>query len=206
MLSFRIKYKPQSRLDIYNVTGILEVLERVYRDRNIGMKVAVALCMGGNDFVPKLYQWSHGTILKMALEAEYRAQLLYENGELQLNVDCFVDFLKNLYCPKRLRPYNVTFNDVRAATIRKTVSQTEQGGYKTADPRRWLPPKSAVRKLAEIMQLQITYFQTAGHHDAELPDFLSCSCLQRTSSTISDQRLTLVHWKTCHFQRKSHQY
>ena len=180
---YAILQKPQSRLDVYNVTGILEVFERVYRDRSIGMKIAVGLCIGGNDFVPKCYQWSHGTILKLALETEYRAQLLYfDEGTLKLNVDCFVDFLKTLYCPKRLRPFNVSFNDVRAATIRKTASQTEQGGYKTADPRRWLPSESAVRRLAEILQLQIAYLQTAGHHDAEMPDFLASSCLQKTST------------------------
>lgn len=175
--------KPQSRLDVYNVTGMLEVFERVYCDRLIGVKIAVALCIGGNDFVPKCYQMSHGTILKLALRAEYRAQLLhFEDGSLKLNEDCFVDFLKTLYCPKRLRPYNVSFNEVKAATIRKTADQTEPGGYKMADPRRWLPPESAVRKLAGIVQLQIEYLKTAGYHDAEMPDFLADSCIQKTST------------------------
>ena len=175
--------KPQSKLDVYNITGVLEVFEKVYQDRQIGIKLAVALCMGGNDFVPKCYQISHGTILKLALQTEYRANLLnFEDNRLKMNMDVYVDFMKTLYCPKRIRSNTMSFSDVRAATIRKSADPVQQSGYKTADPRRWLPPESAVRNLGELIQLQIAYLETAGHHSAEMPNFLSSSCLKKTQT------------------------
>lgn len=178
-----ILQKPRSRVDIYNVTSMLEHFEKVYSDKYIGVKIAVALCIGGNDFIPKCYQISHETILKMALKTEYRSHLLSINeGNIILNKDCFVDFFKNLYCPKRLKSYDLSFMDVRAATIGKAVDPTQQSGYKTNDPRRWLPPESAVWQLAELVQLQISYLQTAGYHNAEMPKFLESSCLQKTAS------------------------
>ena len=175
--------KPYSKLDVYNITGILEVLEKVYQDRKIGIKVAVALCMEGNDFVPKCFQISHGTILKLALQTEYRAHLLnFENSSLKMNMDVYVDLMKILYCPKRFGPSTMSFSDVRAATIRKSADPVQQSGYKTADPRRWLPPESDVRNLGELIQLQIAYLETAGYHNAEMPNFLSSSCLKRTQT------------------------
>ena len=68
--------------------------------------------------------------------------------------------------------YGVSINDVIATTLRKTADQAEESSYKMADLRRWLPPDSAVRKLAEIVQQQIEYLITAGYHEAEMPDFL----------------------------------
>lgn len=56
--------KPRSKFDIYNITAIVELLESYYNDRTMGMKVAVGLCMGGNDFVPKFYLISHSTVLQ----------------------------------------------------------------------------------------------------------------------------------------------
>ena len=41
--------KPGSKYDVYNVTLLLELLEQVYADRTIGIKVAIGLCMDGND-------------------------------------------------------------------------------------------------------------------------------------------------------------
>ena len=38
----------------FNITGILSLLDEKNSDRNIGMKVSLNLCIGGNDFIPKL--------------------------------------------------------------------------------------------------------------------------------------------------------
>jgi hypothetical protein len=42
--------KPNHLYDIYNITTILELLEHKTSDKYIGIKVAVGLSLGGNDF------------------------------------------------------------------------------------------------------------------------------------------------------------
>ena len=42
--------KPENKVDIYNITGMIELLEMHYKNSTIGMKMAMILCMGGNDF------------------------------------------------------------------------------------------------------------------------------------------------------------
>ena len=41
--------------DIYNMTAFLEHLEQRYQDKYIGVRVAALMCIGGNDFLPKLW-------------------------------------------------------------------------------------------------------------------------------------------------------
>ena len=59
-----ILFKPGKTMDIYNITRILSYLESRYDDSHIGMKVALTLCLGGNDFIPKLNMISHTKIMK----------------------------------------------------------------------------------------------------------------------------------------------
>ena len=42
-------------IDIYNVTKMLEVFEQSFTDRDIGMKLAVSICMAGNEFIPSCH-------------------------------------------------------------------------------------------------------------------------------------------------------
>ena len=55
--------KPYQKWDVYNITGILEFVEKRCNDVNIGVKLAMGLCMGGNDFLPKYYGISHEKVL-----------------------------------------------------------------------------------------------------------------------------------------------
>ena len=75
-----------------------------------------------------------------------------------------------------------TFDDVRALTIGKRVDKNSKGGFATNDPRKWLPPKSVIHRLGELVQLQIDYIQTAGIHEAENPSFLQSKTLKQNSS------------------------
>lgn len=68
---------------------------------------------------------------------------------------------------------------MRALSIGKKEADSPTG-YITKDPKRWLPPESAIRRLAELIQLQIDYLLIAGYHDKELPDFLKKRCLRKT--------------------------
>ncbi|KAH3777823.1 hypothetical protein DPMN_179271 [Dreissena polymorpha] len=47
---------------------------------------------------------------------------------------------------------------------------------------KWLPPESAVLRLAQLMNLQIKYLETMGIHNATLPNFLQSPCLRKSSA------------------------
>ena len=49
-----ILQKKGPKYDVYNKKAMIELFEITYSDRNIGMKIAFSLCMGGNDFVTAL--------------------------------------------------------------------------------------------------------------------------------------------------------
>lgn len=154
-----------------------------YNDRNIGIKVALALCLGGNDFYPKSHQISHETVLKLMMESTQFRQNLFIVGEHNsINKQLLVQFYKALYGPTKHQGRNMSYDTVRALTIGKTEDESKTGGFRTNDPRRWLPPESAIHKLGELLELQIRYLETAGRHDAHMPNFLDSSCLVKTTS------------------------
>ena len=74
---FVILQKPRSMIDIYNVTKMLEVFEQSFADRDIGMKLAVSVCMAGNYFVPSCHEKPHDTILKHMSEASIGKTYLF---------------------------------------------------------------------------------------------------------------------------------
>ena len=51
-----------------------------------------------------------------------------------------------------------------------------------SNPQLWMPPASAMVKVADLVDLQIKYLMTAGKHDAPLPNFMSSGCLRKTST------------------------
>ena len=48
----------KQKSEIYNTTGILERLEMQF-GRNCLPNIAISLCIGGNDFLPKFHGYSH---------------------------------------------------------------------------------------------------------------------------------------------------
>lgn len=181
-----ILQKPGLKQDVFNVTLMLELFESVFSDKTIGVKFAVALCIGGNDFIPKFQQISHKTIVQKLLNRTiYRKSMFnsISSSSIVLNEDCFVSFVKDLYCPAKLNSESVSFETVHALSIGKKAAESPSG-YVTKDPKRWLPPESAVLRLAELIQLQVDYLLTVGFHEKELPDFLSKNCLKRIDGRI----------------------
>ena len=71
---------------------------------------------------------------------------------------------------------------VRAITIAKQEDNNHKGGFKTSNPKKWLPPQSVIERLHILVQLQIEYFQLIGKHDSILPDFTKHGVLKRNSS------------------------
>ena len=177
-----ILQKKGPKYDVYNITNMIELFESFFKDRYIGIKIAISLCMGGNDFVPKCDQFSHATVLKMVMQTPiYRDHLFkFEDGCVKMNKDRFTDLYRRIYCPIKLKNTSISYDEVRTMTIGKKMDPTKKTGYRTADPRKWLPPKSAMERLCDIVQLQMEYLETAGIHDKPLPNFLESGCLIKT--------------------------
>ena len=147
------------------------------------MKLTVSVCMAGNDFILSCHEKSHDTILKYFVRDEYRQNLfIFKDEKIKISQPSFIDFYKTLYCPKRYNPSNYTFDDVQALTNAKNKDEMQQSEFKTNGPRKWLLPKTALSCLCDLVLLQVQYLETAGHHSACLPAFLSTSCLQKNSS------------------------
>ena len=181
---FVVLEKPRGGYDIFNITGLINLLERSFLDSNIGVKVALGLCVGGNDYVPKLYTKSHDEVLTQIVSCPVLKDHLFVFGEDRIVLDqlLFAELFRRIYCPKREQKNNLSYQDVRALTIAKKPNKSSKGGYRTSDLRNWLPPESALQRLGELVQLQIQYMDMVGKHDAVNPDFLQYSVLQRNSS------------------------
>ena len=180
---FVILQKQRGKHDIYNITAMLQIMEESFQDQNIGIKVALALCLGGNDFYPKSHQISHETVVKEVTEnPQFRQNLFNITESISIDKQVLIQLYKALYCPKKFQGHSLSYENVRALTIGKKDDESKKGGFKTNNPRRWLPPESVVDRLGELFQLQIDYYETAGKHDAKMPDFLGSSCLTKTSA------------------------
>ena len=185
---FVLLQKPRGRLDIYNITGMITLFERRFSDMTIGTKVAFGLCIGGNDFIPKLFQVSHEKVLNLIVSNPILKNnlFIFAENNIILNQKYFAELFRCIYCPKRYQNSNLSYENVRALTIAKSEDKISKGGYRTNDPRKWLPPESAINRLGELVQLQIHYMETVGKHDAVNPDFLKYSCLQRNASNDTE--------------------
>ena len=184
---FIILQKPESKNDVYNVTLMLEVFEAAFSDKMVGVKLAVALCIGGNDYIPKLQEKSHTTVVQKLLTQHYR-QTLYSSlssNNIVLDVDKFVNAVKELYCTGNMKKdaASVNYETVRAITIGKKTGKSTTG-YVTRDAKLWLPPESVIRRVAELVQLQVDYLLTVGSHEKPQPDFLSKNCLKKTEGKV----------------------
>lgn len=181
--------KKHEKMDLYDITGMLEVLEERTGDSDIGLKIAVSLCIGGNDFVPKIYGQSHHAILNKVLESEHFREMIFsitvvdDALRMELNKDVFAETIKCLYCPKNKDANSLTFEDIRSYTMRLTKQDTAITPTSALrNPQLWMPPRSAIDQLADIVNLQILYLLTAGDHAAPLPDFLAYSCLKKSTT------------------------
>ena len=172
---FVVLQKPGEKMDIFNITGILTLLEEKYSDRNIGMKVALNLCIGGNDFIPKLHNISHVKIMKIIMTQSDFLQELYtfdECGHIEINPDSYLKLIKYLYCSKKLDPDNLTYEEVRKSTMTKHKKLKgsrlceEDGniGTQCSKLQQWMPLTTAMENVAKLLNLQLQYLVTAGIH------------------------------------------
>jgi len=180
---FVILQKP-SGSDFYNITAIIETIEAKYpEDPLIAAKLAVILCIGGNDFIPKYFGINHKKVCNLffhADESRFREGLfLKENTTLSVQYPMYVEFIKCLYCNQNSK--ELAFDMVRKQTMlsaRKSAAAKPGQLDKLKNSQKWLPPKTALEKVAQLVQLQINYLETAGDESATLPNFQAAECLR----------------------------
>ena len=176
--------KPHRMIDVYNITSIIRLLEHNESNNRDGLKVSLGLCLGGNDFIPKLQHIGHSKVLKLLMNSQYFLTKLFkiETSSITLDTTVYKDFVKHLFCGKG-DPDKMSYDAIRhKSMIKQRKSSTLTPGIPRMlnDPDKWMPPASAIERLAELVNLQIKYLQIAGQHDADLPKFLGFACLRQT--------------------------
>ena len=171
--------------DLYNITQMVLDMEQHFSCQSIGMKVAMVLCMGGNDFLPHFHSISHEKVLLSVLATDGLIQELFdikigeETGQPvsgSINTEKYIDLVKSWYCPPSTDATMLSFEEVRQFSVKRP-------GQKDArHPALWLPPKSALEKVASLIDCQIQYMFTLWDHAAMLPDILGSGCLKKQQS------------------------
>ena len=170
--------KPGEKFDIYCITSILNTLEKATDDSHIGVKVAIGLCIGGNDFLPRYHLvGTHSKVLRLLIDnKDFLANLIHISPDksVVLDKDKYQEFIKQLYVPKK-DTSNMSFEEVRTGTIIGNDG-------KTNNAERWLPPHTCVLRMADLTSVVIEYIATAGAHDAMMPDINKSNCFKVTDS------------------------
>lgn len=116
--------KKNGQMDIYNITGLLEAFERVFDDKDIGVKLAVGLSLGGNDYLPRFHNITHTAQLLALFESNIFRQCLFTcilEGQnlsvVRVNKEIYKEFIKALNCPKSLDWNKLEFDEVRQISI-----------------------------------------------------------------------------------------
>ncbi|KAK6175974.1 hypothetical protein SNE40_014346 [Patella caerulea] len=175
--------KPNNFFDIFNITGMLEILEDATLDYDIGIKLAAALSLGGNDYTPKFYGMSHSRIISVIFQDQQfkdnflkikRSQV---GTEITIDRDIYKDIIKTLYCPKYLNPNEFSFDEIRQLS----VSIPKRNGTQTQrNPKSWMPPQSTIDQLSKNINCLLQYYSTAGYHSSYNPNFIEDGCLMKT--------------------------
>jgi hypothetical protein len=97
-----------------------------------------------------------------------------------VNEDVYCDLIQDLYTPPSYRGLGLSFDEIRQLSISNPMKKDTESSGSIRHPQTWLPPKSALRKLSKLTNSMVQYLLTAGHHSADLPDFLNNGCLQIT--------------------------
>ena len=135
--------------------------------------------MGGNDFLTNFHGISHSKLLSTIAEDHHLMRNLFkfemqENKRLMKIIEeQYLEVIKRLYCPSDLNHNDLTFDQIRQLSIKLPNKNFRS-------PQQWMPPMSALKRLAALIQCQIDYFLTSWNHSSMLPDFVSYGCLCKT--------------------------
>ena len=175
---FVMLQKPYGLCDIYCITDIVILIEKTHGLYSC-VKTAFAMCMGGNDFIPKFQGISHQKVLSTFFDGFLNELFTFKFNNLnnligaEVNKDSYINFVKTLYCPKTLDSSKLKFEEIRQLSIK----DPKHSEFK--NPVKWIPPRSVLLSFAGLIDCQIDYLFTLGDHAASLPDFIGKGCLHR---------------------------
>ena len=102
-------------------------MKEEYRNRDTAVIVALALSLGGNDFIPTFYGISYQQWLALLMgNDDYCNNLFTIKRNVQTNIiesiflneDIYISMKKKLNCPKTLDEAKLTFEEVRLLSIK----------------------------------------------------------------------------------------
>ncbi|CAG2244896.1 unnamed protein product [Mytilus edulis] len=172
----------KQKSELYDITGIIELLESRFSRKSI-CTIAISLCLGGNDFIPKYQGISHEKWLSVIIDTPGALQnLVHLSNEPALekptgilSEDLYLEIVKRLYCPQNINSELLSLDEVRQISIKPP-------GKPIRHPKLWMPPKSALKQVLKLINCQIAYLLTTWKHDAVLPDFQKDGCLRKDAS------------------------
>lgn len=168
--------------DLYNITSLLECLEAQFKNREAGRRISLGLCLGGNDFLPKFHGITHDKVLKIMSKDIFKNLFIFDTDEHVNNVtidqELYKKMITHLYTPSYLNPEKLSNQAVRQLSIKLPRQECNR------NPQLWMPPESALTKLALLIQCQIDYLLTVGDSAASLPNFLDRGCLKKVENQI----------------------
>ena len=186
--------KKNGIMDIYNITAILEAFDTNYFDKDIGIKLAISLSLCGNDYLPRFHTITHTnqliTLFDNVCFLQRRFTCVWVGhclSKVTVNKKMYRTFIKALYCPKTVKWHEMEFDEVRQISIQPPAMATS-GSFRL--PQLWMPPQTALDKLAIHIDSLLEYNLSAGKHDAKLPDFLSAGSLSGDEYNLGDDRFT----------------
>ncbi|CAC5399881.1 unnamed protein product [Mytilus coruscus] len=150
-----ILQKPGSTMDIYNITAILELLEKSHLN-----------------VVNTIVATDHLFQNLVRVEENEKDQQTFLN--VTFSQESYRELIKLLYCPKTLDSTMLSFEEIRQLTVKAPTA-------KSSDPPRnyalWMPAAAVLNKLSLNINCLIKYYLSAGQHTAILPNFLQDGCL-----------------------------
>ena len=109
-------------------------------------------------------------------------------GHATISSVTYLELVKYLYCSKKENPGTLSYDEVRENSMRRKRLSKSGGACANnvnsncSNPQLWMPPASSMSKVADLINLQIEYLETAEVHEAQLPNFMSSGCLKKTST------------------------
>ncbi|CAC5362524.1 unnamed protein product [Mytilus coruscus] len=151
----------KQKSELYDITGIIELLESRFSRKSI-CTIAISLCLGGNDFIPKYQGISHEKWLSVIIDTPGALQnLVHLTNEPALekltgilSEDLYLEIVKRLYCPQNIKSELLSLDEVRQISIKPP-------GKPIKHPKLWMPPKSALKQVLKLINCQIAYLLTA---------------------------------------------
>ena len=95
-------------------------------------------------------------------------------------------FIKAFYCTKTVKWHEMEFDAVRQISV-QPPAMAASDSFRL--PQLWMPPQTALDKLAIHITFLLEHYLSAGKHNAKLPDFLTAGSLRKMSTGEIDYNL-----------------